>query len=103
MRLKLQIYFLISVGTRPPKPAQFEPFAIELITTTRSEVVKGKLKVETGIEANKLKTEVNVDIKAIKQAKEAISSKLKGESRKLKVKTKQSHPGEGKNVVYVPH
>ena len=42
------------------------------------------MKVETGIEANKLKTEVNVDIKAIKQAKEEISSKLKGESRKLK-------------------
>ena len=60
------------------------------------------VEVETGIEANKLKTEVNVDIKAIKQAKEAISSKLKGESRQLKLKTKQSHPGEGKMVSMFP-
>ena len=60
------------------------------------------MKVETGIEANKLKTEVNVDIKAIKQAKEEISSKLKGESRKLKVKTEQSHPGEGKMASMFP-
>ena len=28
LRLKLQIYFLISVGTRPPKPVQIEPFAV---------------------------------------------------------------------------
>ena len=60
------------------------------------------MEVETGIEANKLKTEVNVDIKAIKQAKEEISSKLKGESRKLKVKTEQSHPGEGKMASMFP-
>ena len=49
------------------------------------------MKVETGIEANKLKTEVNVDIKAIKRAKEAISSKLKDENRKLKLKRKQAN------------
>ena len=50
------------------------------------------LKVETGIEANNLKTEVNVDIKAIQQAKEPTSSKLKDKNRKLKLKRKPEDP-----------
>ena len=90
MRLKLQIYFLISVGRRPPQPAQIEPIAIELTATTRSRDCKSEAR-----KARKARKQEKQEKQESKKQKAKQSKKQK--ARKQEKQEKQSKKVEGEN------